>query len=80
MPGSFRDLVWRHDPTIHAPPRYRRACKYRAFVPDRLAGLEFTLDAAAAGAVSAAESAIASLNDQVHPALAPLARLLVRTE
>jgi len=80
LPGSYRDLVWRHEATIHAPARYQRACKYRAFVPDRLAGLDFALDAATAGAVSAAESAIASLNDQVHPALAPLARLLLRTE
>lgn len=80
MPGSFRDLVWQHDPVLHAPTRYRRACKYRAFIPERLAALEVTLDAATAGAVSAAESAVAALNDRAHPALAPLARLLLRTE
>ncbi len=80
MPGSYRDLVWQHDPTLHAPARYRKACKYRAFVPERLAALEVTLDAATAGAVSAAESAVAALNGQAHPALAPLARLLLRTE
>lgn len=80
MPGAYHNLVWQHDPTLHAPTRYRRACKYRAFVPERLAAIALTLDAATAGAVSAAEAAVAALNDHVHPALAPLARLLLRTE
>lgn len=80
MPGTYRELVWQHDPTIDAAPRYRRACKYRAFIPARLADLELALDAETAGAVSHAESAIASLNAQAHPALAPLAHLLLRTE
>ena len=80
MPGTLRDLIWRHDPTLDAAPRYRRACKYRAFVPERLAKLELALDAETAGAVSHAEAAIAALNARAHPALAPLARLLLRTE
>lgn len=80
MPGSFRDLVWQHDPTLYAPARYRRACRYRAFVPERLAALVVTLDAGTAGAVSAAETAVAALNNRAHPALSPLARLLLRTE
>lgn len=80
MPGSWKDLTWRYNPALDAPPRYRRACKYRAFVPDRLAGLEFALDTEASGAVSSAESAVAALNAKPYPALLPLARLLLRTE
>jgi len=49
-------------------------------VPERLAALALTLDAPTAGAVSAAEAAVGALNDHVHPALAPLAHLLLRTE
>jgi Fic family protein len=45
-----------------------------------LADLPIALDAATAGAVSDAEAAIAALNAHAYPALAPLARLLLRTE
>lgn len=80
MPGTHRDLIWRYNPTIAAPARYRRACKYRAFIPDRLASLKLALDSETAGSVSEAEHAISALNTQAHPALGPLARLLLRTE
>jgi Fic family protein len=80
MPGHVVRRTWRHDPTIDAPPRYRRACEYEAFVPDRLAELHFSLDARVAGLVSEAEAEIAALNASARPALAPLARLLLRTE
>ena len=50
--------------------RYRRACKYRAFIPDRLAEIKVSLDAETAGAVSHAEQAIAMLNAPANPALA----------
>ena len=80
MPGSYRDTFWRHDPAANAPPRYRRACKYRAFIPVALAELTVALDAETAGAVSHAEQEIAALNAQAHHALVPLARLLLRTE
>jgi Fic family protein len=73
-------LVWQHDPTMNAPARYRRACSYESFIPDALAGLSVGLDAEAAGIVSEAEGAIRSLNGAAHPALGPLARLLLRTE
>ena len=65
---------------MHAPPRYRRACKYDAFVPVPLTGSEFTLSSGAAATVSEAERAIHALNAHAGPALAPLARLLLRTE
>ena len=80
MPGTYLDTFWQHDPAANAPPRYRRACRYRPFVPTSLADLPITLDADTAGAVSDAESAIAALNAHAYPALAPLARLLLRTE
>jgi Fic family protein len=80
MPGSYRDLVWQRNPILDAPPRYRRACKYQAFVPNRLSALKFALDAETAGSVSRAEQTISALNSGAHPALGPLARLLLRTE
>lgn len=72
--------VWPHDPTAYAPAKYRRACGYDAFIPDRLSDLSLSLEVRLAGLVSEAEAAIRGLNDAAHPALAPLARLLLRTE
>ena len=80
MPGTYIDTIWKHDPAANAPPRFRRACRYRSFLPTRLADLTISLDAETAGAVSDAESAIAALNARAYPALAPFARLLLRTE
>ena len=80
MPGRTISRSWRYDPTIDAPARYKRACKYDAFIPDELASLDVQLDAPLAGLVSEAEHAIRQLNDEGGPALAPLARLLLRTE
>ncbi|MGH7546192.1 MAG: Fic/DOC family N-terminal domain-containing protein, partial [Gemmatimonadota bacterium] len=80
MLGRFVTLVWKHKPTLYAPPKYRRACSYRAFIPEPIAGTDFSLDARIAGVVSDAENAIRELNAPARPALAPLARLLLRTE
>lgn len=80
MPGRRVSLIWHHDPTIYAPAKYRRACRYEAFIPDPLTGMPLSLDAAVAGVVSEGEAAIRGLNDAAQPALAPLARLLLRTE
>ena len=80
MTGSHIRLIWRYDPILYAPAKYRRACAYRAFVPERLADLGLTLDGATAGVVSDAEGAIRELNSHPPSALAPLARLLLRTE
>jgi Fic family protein len=65
---------------LYAPARYRRACRYEAYVPLPLADLALVLDARTAGVVSDAENAIRALNAAAQPALAPLARLLLRTE
>lgn len=80
MPGHFVRRTWEFNPTIDAPPRYKRACHYESFVPDDLSNLELVLDASLAGLVSDAEHAVRSLNDAGGPSLAPLARLLLRTE
>ena len=80
MPGRHIRQFWRYDPTLYAPAKYRRACAYDAFIPDRLADLSLTLDGAAAGIVSDAEGSIRELNAHRSDAPAALARLLLRTE
>lgn len=80
MSGTFISRRWLYDPTLHAPARYRRACSYEAFVPDPLGDLDLRIDGDLAGLISEAEAKIAALNQSAFPALAPLARLLLRTE
>jgi len=80
MRGTLATRTWESDPTLYAPPRYRKACRYEAFIPDSLTGFDFDLDSGVAGVVSDAEQAIMKLNASARPALAPLARLLLRTE
>jgi Fic family protein len=78
--GQYVHQIWQADPTIYAPPRYRRGCEYDAFIPDLIAGFEVVLPGWVAGVVSDAEKAIAELNRAAGPELIPLARLLLRTE
>jgi Fic family protein len=80
MPGRHASRVWTYNPTLDAPAKHRRACKYDAFIPVKLTELSVTMEAIVAGVVSEAESAIRDLNTSARPALAPLARLLLRTE
>jgi Fic family protein len=80
MPGKKIRFTWQYDPSLYAPATYRRACRYEAFLPDRLANLDIVLNGEIAGIVSDAEGSIRTLNDSARPALAPLARLLLRTE
>jgi len=80
MPGRYLKRTWQHDPSIYAPAKYKRACHYGPFVPEALSRLRISLDGRVAGVVSEAEQAIRSLNDGSQPAVAPLARLLLRTE
>jgi Fic family protein len=80
MPGHHIHRTWQHNPTLHAPVRYQRACGYDPFIPDALADLNLKIDAAVAGTISDAEGAIRALNTDAGPALKPLARLLLRTE
>ena len=80
MPGKTITKTWAHNPAIYAPAKYKRACKYGAFLPVKLADLPISLDGATMGVVSEAEHAIRDLNAAAGVALDPLARLLLRTE
>lgn len=80
MAGRLLERTWRFDPTLYAPAKYRRACRYEAFLPDLLSGQTFSVDASLAGILSDAERAVGRLNEGAYSALAPLARLLLRTE
>jgi Fic family protein len=80
MPGRIEPRTWPHNPTLNAPAKYRRACRYDSFIPDKLAQLPLQLEATVAGVVSEAEAAIRSLNSEGYPVLRPLARLLLQTE
>jgi len=78
--GTVHQRTWQSDPALYAPPTYRRACRYDAFVPDAIADLDVSLSGTLTGVISDAESAILQLNNLAHPALRPFARLLLRTE
>ena len=80
MPGTWLKQTWQYNPVMDAPPKYRRACHYEAFLPEPLAQLAVQLPAALAGVVSDAELTIRRLNETGTSELAPLARLLLRTE
>ena len=80
MAGHYIRQTWRYNPVLYAPAKYRRACAYHAFVPDRLTDIDLALDTGVAGIISDAEGAILKLNSRAPSALAPLARLLLRTE
>lgn len=80
MRGRFVAATWTDDGRVMVPARYRRPCRYEAFVPDGVGGINLVLPGALAGVVSDAEAAVRSLNASAAPALAPLARLLLRTE
>jgi len=65
---------------LDAPARYRRACRYEAFIPVALSALELKLDATVVGAVSEAEQAIRDLNAVPANDLRAMGRLLLRSE
>jgi Fic family protein len=79
MRGRFVEAGWQYDPALYAPPRYRRACRYDAFIPSTLEHLP-PLAPEVAGTISIAEDAIRQLNTVAQPGLQPLARLLLRSE
>ena len=80
MAGQLIRRIWQSNSAIDAPAKYKRACRYEAFVPNDLTGLAFKLDASVAGLISEAEHAIRALNETGGKALDPLGRLLLRTE
>lgn len=78
--GGFERRTWEARPELtEAPPRYRRACEYEIFLPEPLEADAYDLSGELATVVSEAEVAISRLN-HLAPRLAPLARLLMRTE
>ena len=80
MFGRLVPCVWLHDPTLPAPVRFRRSCRYNAFVPPTISELALEFSGDVVGTVSEAENAISLLNALAGPSLDPLARLLLRTE
>lgn len=62
--------------------RDRQGCEYEAYLPDKLAQRRITLDSHVAADVSAAERAVARLNDEARALLdsEAIARLLLRAE
>lgn len=80
MRGRYIAGRWSYDPSLYAPPKYRKACGYDSFVPDPVAEFDDAVPAGLAGVVSDAEAAVRALNERAGPALRPLARLLLRTE
>ena len=80
MPARSISRFWQHNPTLYAPARYRKACRYDAYIPALLAEQALTISTESAGVISDAEGAIRELNAFARPALAPLARLLLRSE
>lgn len=80
MRGRYEPRTWSARPELtQAPPRYRRACEYEVFLPEPLEADAYDLPGELATVVSEAEVAISQLN-HFAPRLAPLARLLLRTE
>ena len=80
MGGRLVRRSWVWNPGIYAPSSFRRSCGYDAFIPDDLADLHLNLTGDVAGVVADAERAIVRLNRSAGPELAPLARLLLRSE
>lgn len=80
MRGRYEQRTWQYDPTLYAPARYRRACNYDVFLPEPLSGYEPHLSASTIGVTSDAERRLHKLGAQASELLAPLARLLLRTE
>ena len=80
MRGQYVSATWTSDGSTYAPPRYRKPCRYKAFLPAGVAAFNDSLPAEAVGTVAEAEAAVRALNDRARPALKPLARLLLRTE
>jgi Fic family protein len=80
MRGTLTRRTWAHDPALYAPASYRKACSYESFTPVPISSFAGSIGSDVTGVVYDAEAAIRQLNAYAQPALAPLARLLLRTE
>jgi hypothetical protein len=43
MCGQLVTRAGEYDPSLHAPPKYCRACKHEAFTPEPFAGVNFSI-------------------------------------
>ena len=80
--ARYETRSWPADPAAPGGRAERRAFRYRAFVPDRIATVQIALPSSVAAAVSSAERAVDALNRD-PPRLASLevlARRLLRSE
>ncbi len=78
--GELVQRVWPPNLDLHAPVRYRAACKYATLIPFPLSDLNLQLPGDVARIISDAEKAISAINRDAGAELMPLARLLLRTE
>jgi Fic family protein len=78
--GTWIEQTWHAGSSPGTPAKYRRACRYRTYVPDRLADLTLALPLDLAGLVAEAEANIRALDRGAQPALIPLARFLLKAE
>src|SRR5919109_1526788 len=80
--ARYETRSWPANPRASGGRTERRAFRYRAFVPDAIAGLQLALPSTVAAAVSTAERAVDALN-RAGPRMASLevlARRLLRAE
>ena len=84
MRGWYDDLRWHPEledlENLSRRKTRRLGGDYHPFTPLPITPWETPVPAAVAGDASEAEAAIQALNERSHPALKPLARLLLRTE
>ena len=79
--GKLVTATWVHDPAEdYVPAKFRRACRYEAFVPEPINGWVPAIPGDIAGVVADAQLAVGELGQERSPALKALARLLLRTE
>ena len=72
-------MTWLADPEVYSPPKSRQWCKYDAFIPHMLADAALPIETTTSGVISDAERALYQVAAGGRM-LAPLARLLLRTE
>ena len=80
MRGRLVHRVWQPRSDSLAPRRFRRECRYDAFIPDRLDGSLTDLPIDLAAYLSEGEAAIRRLQEPGDRLLDPLAHLLMRSE
>lgn len=80
MRGYTIRKVWQYDPTLYAPPRYRRACAYETFIPSPLQHEDFALPSEVAATLSEVERKVLALDGMPPTTMSSLSRLLLRTE